>query len=148
MGGVLFEEADEFETGGAAADLAAEEVELLAPHKVATGVFAPFFEGVLGHGGAVDGGFELDALIPKGGEFGGMVGASVSEQHAVVNGVEVQRSEGPILRGFDVILEIVGFGKNRGHDGLGEELTGVAFGARATLFAGSTTPFAAASSGK
>lgn len=36
MGGVFFEETDEFETGGAATDLAAEEVELLAPHEVTT----------------------------------------------------------------------------------------------------------------
>lgn len=96
----------------------------------------------------MDGGFELDALIPKGGKFGGIIGASVSEQHAVVNGVQVQRSEGPILRGFDVILEIVGFGKNRGHDGLGEELTSVASAAWAAFFTGSTATFAAACCGE
>lgn len=144
MGGVFFEEADEFEACGAATDLAAEEVELFAPHEVTSGVFAPFFEGIFGHGGTVDGGVELDAFVPQRGEFGGVVGASVSEQHAVVDAVEVERREGPILRGFDVILEIVGFGKDGAHDGLSEELTGIASAAWAALFAGSAAPFAAA----
>ena len=144
MGGVFFEEADEFEACGATSDLAAEEVELFAPHEVTSGVFAPFFEGIFGHGGTVDGGVELDAFVPQGSEFGGVVGASVSEQHAVVDSIQVERGKGPILRGFDVILEVVGFGKDGAHDGLGEELTGIASATWAALFAGPTTPFAAA----
>jgi hypothetical protein len=45
-----------------------------------------------------------------------------------------------------VILEVVGFGKDGAHDGLGEELTGIASATWAALFAGSAAPFAASAS--